>query len=77
MNKNTEKAINNIIMKIDELLSELEENQELNSNEKMEQGMVYHNVFNFIKREDYEHNLAVLNNDVLKRRFKLRERDDL
>ena len=62
-------------MKIDELLSELEEDEELNTDEKIEQGIVYRNVFNFIKREDYEHNLAVLNNDVLKRKFKLREDD--
>ncbi len=77
MNKNTEKAINNIIMKIDELINDLENDENLSTEDKLEQAQVYHNIFNFTKREEYEHNLAVLNNDLLKRRFKLRERDDL
>ena len=77
MDKNTEKAINNIIMKIDELINDLDNNEEINTEDKLEQAQVYYNMFKFIKREDYEHNLAVLNNDVLKRKFNLREREDM
>ena len=73
MNKITEKALNNIIMKMDQLLDELEKNKELTTEEKAEIGCVYRNVFNFIKREDYDHNIGVLNNDRLKNQFKLRE----
>ena len=69
MNKNTEKAINNVIMKIDELINDLDNNNEINTEDKLEQVQVYYNIFKFIKREDYEHNIAVLNNDVLKRKF--------
>jgi hypothetical protein len=75
MTKTTQKALDNIIMKIDELLEELAQDKELNTQEKAEIGIVYHNVFNFIKREDYEHNLAVLNNDAIKRKFNLHDLD--
>lgn len=75
MTKTTQKALDNLIMKIDELLEELAQDKELNAQEKAEIGIVYHNVFNFIKREDYEHNLAVLNNDAIKRKFGLHDLD--
>ena len=73
MNKNTEKALNNLIIKIDELIDDLEKNEELSSGDRLEQAHVYYNVFKFIKKEDFEHNIAVLNNDALKRKFNLRD----
>lgn len=74
MNKNIEKALNNITIKLDELVQELE-NSDLNDDEKREQAHVYYNLFKFIKKEDFEHNLAVLNNDVVKRKFNLHQLD--
>ena len=73
MDKITEKALNNVIMKIDQLLDELEKDKELTTEEKNQMGFVYRNVFNFVKREDYDHNIGVMNNDRLKNKFKLRE----
>lgn len=72
MNKNVEKALNNLTMKIDELINDLEK-EGLNSKDRLEQAHVYYNVFKFIKKEDFEHNIAVLNNDSLKRKFNLKD----
>lgn len=72
MNKNVEKALNNLTMKIDELINDLEK-EGLNSEDRLEQAHVYYNVFKFIKKEDFEHNIAVLNNDSLKRKFNLKD----
>ena len=74
MNKNVSKALDNLTIKLDELLNELEKS-DLNDNDKIEQAHVYYNMFKFIKKEDFEHNLAVLNNDALKRKFNLHELD--
>lgn len=73
MNKNTEKALNNLIIKIDELIDDLEKNEELSSGDRLEQAQVYYNVFKFIKKENFEHNISVLHNDFLKRKFNLRD----
>ena len=73
MNKNVEKALNNLIIKIDELIDDLEKNEELSSGDRLEQAQVYYNVFKFIKKENFEHNIAVLHNDFLKRKFNLRD----
>ena len=75
MTKNAEKALNNLIIKIDELVKDLEEDEILNDDEKLELAYVYKNVFDFVKREDFEHNVSILNNDKLKREFNLRELD--
>lgn len=72
MNKNVEKALNNLTIKIDELIDDLEK-EGLNSKDRLEQAHVYYNVFKFIKKEDFEHNIAILNNDELKRKFNLRD----
>ena len=72
MNKNVEKALNNLTIKIDELIDDLEK-EGLNSKDRLEQAHVYYNVFKFIKKEDFEHNIAVLNNDSLKRKFNLKD----
>lgn len=74
MDKNTEKALNNLIIKIDELINEME-NEDLNSEEKISRASVYFNVFKFIKKEDYEHNIAVLDNDRIKRKFNIQDLD--
>lgn len=70
MDKNTEKALDNITIKIDELLTELEKS-DISDDDKIEQAYVYYNIFKFIRKENFEHNLAVLNNDALKRKFGL------
>ncbi len=74
MNKNVSKALDNLTIKLDELLNELEKS-DLNDNDKIEQAHVYYNVFKFIKKEDFEHNLSVLNNDAIKRKFNLHNLD--
>lgn len=74
MTENTSKALDNLTIKLDELLNELE-NSDLNLDDKIEQAHVYYNVFKFIKKEDFEHNLAVMNNDILKRKFGLHDLD--
>lgn len=70
MDKNTEKALDNITIKIDELLTELEKS-DISDDDKIKQAYVYYNIFKFIRKENFEHNLAVLNNDALKRKFGL------
>lgn len=74
MNKNVSKALDNLTIKLDELLNELEKS-DLNDDDKTEQAHVYYNVFKFIKKEDFEHNLSVLNNDAIKRKFNLHNLD--
>lgn len=70
MDRNTEKALDNITIKIDELLTELEKS-DISDDDKIKQAYVYYNIFKFIRKENFEHNLAVLNNDALKRKFGL------
>lgn len=72
MNKNISKALDNLTLKLDELVNELE-NLDLSNEDKIEQAHVYYNVFKFIKKENFEHNIAVLHNDFLKRKFNLRD----
>lgn len=74
MNKNISKALDNLTLKLDELVNELE-NSDLSNEDKIEQAHVYYNVSKFIKKEDFEHNLAVMNNDALKRKFGLHDLD--
>lgn len=74
MNENISKALDNITIKLDELLDELEK-ADLNATDKHEIAHVYYNVLQFIKKENFEHNLAVLNNDVVKRKFNLHNLD--
>lgn len=74
MKPNVSKALDNLTIKLDELVDELEKS-ELSQDDKIEQAHVYYNILKFIKKEDFEHNLAVLNNDVVKRKFNLHDLD--
>jgi NADH:ubiquinone oxidoreductase subunit C len=74
MTENISKALDNLTIKLDELVEELEKS-DLSQDDKIEQAHVYFNVLKFIKKENFEHNLAVLNNDAIKRKFNLHNLD--
>lgn len=74
MTKNVSMALDNLTIKLDELVDELEKS-DISANDKHEIAHVYYNVLQFIKKENFEHNLSVLNNDVVKRKFNLHDLD--